>query len=227
MRKLTIACVLALIAAPAMAVVSIPLDAQINIGGSTPQSPSGNAIYPAINADTQTFFPGSHVRHNMVALDPATGKANWWYQYVDFTLAGYGQVNAAGGAFEFDTRYYQDAESNAKPYADAPVFLRAYSYADDGSTLLGYRDYSIVYATQAPWNNPPAPAWTHVVVPVAGGTTTNAFDETKISRIRWYGTDWQGTGFDYVDFKNLTVTPEPASLMLLVLGGVAVLRRRR
>ena len=225
MRKTILVCIVALIAAPALAVISIPLDAQINVGGSTAQSPSGDAIYPAFNTDTQTFFAGSHVRHNMVS--PIGGPNSWWYQYVDFTLAGYGQVNGAGGAFEFDTRYYQDAESNANPYADAPVFLRAYSYADDGSTLLGYRDYSIVYATQAPWSNPPAPAWTHVVVPVAGGATTSAFDETKISRIRWYGTDWQGTGFDYVDFKNLTVTPEPASLMLLAIGGVAILRRRR
>ncbi len=213
--------------------VSIPLDAQINLGYTyNSQSPSGDAIYPAFNTDTQTFFPGSHVRHNIVA---GGGAASYWYQYVDLNLAGITtpgagvNLSAPDSTVVFDTRYYQNAETNTNPYGDAPVFLRLYTYAADGNTYLGHRDYSIVYATQAPWSNPPYPTWTTVTVNVntTAYTDGGTFDVTNVSRLRWYGTDWSGTGDDFVDFKNLVITPEPTALVLLALGGVLVARRRR
>jgi hypothetical protein len=215
-----------------LGVVSIPMNSQINLGYTyNTQSPSGNAIYPAFNSDTQAFTGGAggFVRHNM------TGATNsWWYQYVDLNLAGITtpgagvDVSSPTATIEFDVRYYQDFETNPRPYSDAPVFLRIYNYGADGNTHLANRDYSIVYATQAPWNNPSYPAWTHVVVNVNGAahTDSGAFNAANVSRIRWYGTDWAGTGFDFVDIRNLVITPEPASLVLLALGGLAVMRRR-
>lgn len=221
---------------------NVPMNAQINLGYTyNTQSPGGNAIYaPNFNAalpdDGVTIFadgalePQGFTRHAI----SGEGKGSWWYQYLDFNLAG---VTAPGSGLnlsdpsatvKFDTRYFQDFETNPNPYADAPVFLRLYTYAADGNTYVGHRDYSIVYATQPPLSNPPYPAWTTVTVNVSatahadGGT----FNAANVSRIRWYGTDWQGTGFDFVDFKNVVVTPEPASLVLLALGGLLIRRRR-
>jgi len=214
--------------------VSIPMDAQINLGYTyNTQSPSGDAIYPAFNTDTQTFFPGSHVRHSLVA---GGGAGGWYYQYVDLNLAGITtpgnglDLSAPGSTVTFDTRYYQNAETNTNPYGDAPVFLRLYTYGADGNTYLGYRDYSIVYATQPDWNNPPYPTWTTVTVDVNNAPNISdggTFDVTNVSRVRWYGTDWSGAGDDFVDFKNLVITPEPTALVLLTLGGALLARRRR
>jgi hypothetical protein len=165
---LIVMALLAPVAAMSSILVSLPLDAQINLGYTyNSQSPSGDAIYPAFNSDTQTFFPGSHVRHNLLY---GGGAGSWYYQYVDFNLAGITtpgnglDLSAAGSTVTFDTRYYQDPEMNTNPYADAPVFLRLYTYGADGNTYIGYRDYSIVYATQAPWSDPPYPTWTTVTV---------------------------------------------------------------
>lgn len=230
-RYASVMCVLAvvgMVSATWALPVSIPMNAQINVGGTSTQSPSGNAIYPAFNSDTQAIYadgalePEGFTRHNMT-----TTPGGWWYQYLDLKLAGIPGVDlsAPDATISFQTRYFQDAETNTNPYGDAPVFLRAYSYADDGNTLIGYRDYGIVYATQAPLSNPPYPAWTTVTVNVAGGTDSGLV-ASNVNRIRWYGTDWSGGGFDFVDFKNVVITPEPATMILLGLGGL-LLRRRR
>jgi hypothetical protein len=230
---LAVAALLVVGTAASAQLASIPMDQQINLGYTySSQSPSGDAIYPAFNSDTQTFFPGSHVRHNLLT---GGGAASWWYQYVDLNLAGITtpgnglNLSAADSTITFDTRYYQNAETNTNPYGDAPVFLRLYTYGADGETYVGYRDYSIVYATQAPWSNPQYPTWTTVTVNVntTAYTEGGTFDVTDVSRLRWYGTDWSGTGDDFVDFKNLVITPEPTALVLLALGGVLVARRRR
>ena len=229
---LIVMALLAPVAAMSSILVSLPLDAQINLGYTyNSQSPSGDAIYPAFNSDTQTFFPGSHVRHNLLY---GGGAGSWYYQYVDFNLAGITtpgnglDLSAAGSTVTFDTRYYQDPEMNTNPYGDAPVFLRLYTYGADGNTYIGYRDYSIVYATQAPWSDPPYPTWTTVTVDVNATTYTEggAFDVTNVSRLRWYGTDWSGVGTDFVDFRNLVITPEPGTLALLGLGIMLAARRR-
>lgn len=230
---LIVMALLAPVAAMSSILVSLPLDAQINLGYTyNSQSPSGDAIYPAFNSDTQTFFPGSHVRHNLLY---GGGAGGWYYQYVDFNLAGITtpgnglDLSAPGSTVTFDTRYFQDPEMNTNPYGDAPVFLRLYTYGPDGNTYIGYRDYSIVYATQAPWSNPPYPTWTTVTVDVNAATYTQGgtFDVTNVSRLRWYGTDWSGVGTDFVDFRNLVITPEPGTLALLGLGALFVARRRR
>ncbi|MBP7747884.1 MAG: PEP-CTERM sorting domain-containing protein [Phycisphaerae bacterium] len=229
---LIVMALLAPVAAMSSILVSLPLDAQINLGYTyNSQSPSGDAIYPAFNSDTQTFFPGSHVRHNLLY---GGGAGSWYYQYVDFNLAGITtpgnglDLSAAGSTVTFDTRYYQDPEMNTNPYGDAPVFLRLYTYGADGNTYIGYRDYSIVYATQAPWSDPPYPTWTTVTVDVNATAYTQGgtFDVTNVSRLRWYGTDWSGVGTDFVDFRNLVITPEPGTLALLGLGIMLAARRR-
>lgn len=196
-------------------VVDIPMNAQINTGQTyNTQSPSGDAIYPAFNpTNTMTIYADG-------ALEPEGftrqkfAVASWFYQYIDLNLAG---ITTPGAGLnlsnicarvEFDVRYFQDENTNTNPYNDAPVFLRLYTYANDGNTYLGYRDYSIVYAVQAPLSNPPYPEWTHVVVYVnKPGTFTESgtFNVTNVSRLRWYGTDWAGGGDDFVDWKNFQI----------------------
>jgi len=227
--------VLVLFAVPAVAdVVTVPMNQQINLGYTyNSQSPNGDAIYPAFNSDTQTIYPDGALepegftRHNLVTVP-----GGWYYQYLDLNLAGITipgdglDLSASDVTLSFDVRYYQDPNTNSNPYGDAPVFLRLYTYGADGNTYLGNRDFGIVYATQS--GDPPYPDWTTVTVNVNldpftdGGT----FDITDVSRIRWYGTDWSGGGDDFVDFKNVVITPEPASLIPLLAGLLLVLRRR-
>lgn len=230
---LTFVAVLSFAAATAYsASVTLPLDQQINLGHTyNTQSPSGDAIYPAFNTDTETFFAGSHVQHSMVA---GGGAGGWWYQYVDLNLAGVTtpgiglNLSGAGSSITFDARYFQDPQLNTDPYGDAPIFLRLYTYAADGDTYVGHRDYGIVYATQAPWSDPQYPAWTTVTVDVNTSAYTDGgvFDVANVSRIRFYGTDWSGGGTDFADFRNLAIEiiPEPGTLSLLLLGlGTGVL----
>jgi hypothetical protein len=251
MRRVTkvalVACLA--IAAPALANWTVPMNQQINLGflynTQTTMSSQGNAIYPAFDGATANT---AQIIYADGALEPqgftrrrltsAFGAANWWYEYVDLNLAGITtpssglNLSSSSSKIEFDARFYQDEDTNSNPYYDAPIFVRIYTYGADGNSYQGYRDYGIVYGPDASSfpNGQWYPNWAHVVIDVnnaPGIADGDAFDITNVSRIRFYGTDWSGTGADFVDFKNLTFTPEPASIALLALGGLGLCRRRR
>jgi hypothetical protein len=64
---------------------------------------------------------------------------------------------------------------------------------------------------------------TWLLGPLPGGD----FDATQVTRVLVRSTNWGGEGPpDFYRFENITITPEPASLSLLALGGLALLRRR-
>lgn len=216
-------------------IADVPMDQQINLGYTfnTSQSPGGNAIYDPFGGGVITFeTDGSDgwTRQNIVA-------PSWWYLYLDLNLAGITtptaglDITTPGKLYklQFDCRYYQSETTNSNPYGDAPVFLRLYTYGTNGDTYLGHRDYSIVYATQAPWSNPHYPAWTHVSVVLNNSqlqayTDGGTFNPANISRIRWYGTDWSGNpgdSDDFVDIKNVQFTEEtmPATVSGVVTDG--------
>ncbi len=227
-------------AANASNIVDIPMDAQINIGRSTGQSPSGDAIYNMFGSsdDTLAFMSDEAEGYTRHYLDGG-GAGSWFYTYVDFYLTGETNdwIDITGAlTLEFDTRYYQDPDSNSDPYRDAPVFVRLYTYDIDPvtgeyDTEVGKRDFGIVYATQQ--GDLPYPTWTHVVIdltdPNAYDDKGTPFDPTKVSRLRFYGTDWDGTGDDFVDFKNLVITPipEPSIFLLGGFGLLALIRRKK
>lgn len=235
-RTLVAAGMLAAASLSSSATILIPLDSQINNGFTyNSQSPTGDAIYTPPFDATQPIGFMSDASGNFVRKQLDVG-GGWWYFYVDLNLAGYTTPGAgldlgvAGSQIEFDTRYFQDPTSNSNPYSDAPVFARIYTYAADGDTYVGHRDYGIVYGTQAPYSNLPHPDWTSVTIDVNNDPFTDggAFDIANVSRIRFYGTDWLGTGDDFVDFRNLKITavPEPTTLATLGFLAAALLKRK-
>ncbi len=230
MRTFTIVCAVLILAASQAFAQVVPMDQQINLGaGGTSQSPSGDAIYTIANGTITFETDGVEGwARNNIAGD------GWYYFYLDLSLAGVGGVNvgAAGSTVEFDCRYFRNPDDHEKPYDDAPIFLNLYTYSEDGNTLLGRREYGIVWGTQGPWNNDPYPTWTHMVIDVHGlaHTDYDAFDPSNVNRIRWWGTDWSGKGNDFVDIKNFSAVPEPGTMAVLLAGFaglIPAIRRRK
>ena len=225
-------------------IVDVPLDAQINIGRETFQSPTGNAIYWPIAGNVGSF-PGDeaegYARTNWIN-DPGS----WQYgPYIDFYLAG--ATNdwvdlSAGGLIEFDTRVFNDPVTNTNPYGDANLFVRMYTYVDDGNpangsyeTYAGNMDFGLIYG---PTGEAYYPDWTHITIDILNDPSSIAhanfdagllFDITKISRIRFYGTNWSGHGDDFVDVKNFQINaiPEPGTIAMFALGLLGLLATRR
>lgn len=228
--------------APAQAnLVNVPMDTQINIGGNTDQSPSGDAIYEPANFgdDAVSVIAGVGARNTQADSRPGTGGDGWYYMYLDLNLAGIGSVDVTGQTLSFDARIYQEDSTwidstTGQPavraaYSDANIFARIYTYDADGVTYLGHKDFGIVYGPNAgsypfgDWH----PTWSPVVIDIdSQGTAAGAFDPTNVSRIRWYGTDWNGNGNDFTEIRNVVITPEPTALALLAMGGLLLIRRR-
>ena len=216
--------------ASAALLVDLPMDAQItHATKTTTQSPNGDAFYSPSFSDPDTMSfedegEGGFVRHH------ASG-GNWWYQYADLDLAGIGAVDLspAGAQISFDTRFFQHPQTNTNPYGDAPVFLRLYTYDlnEADPPYVGHRDYGIVYGVQ--FGDLPHPDWTTVVLNIDDDLAVSSefFDVTNVTRVRFYGTDWQGGGDDFIDVRNLAITPEPTSLVLLGMAGLGLVMRRR
>jgi hypothetical protein len=215
--------------------VEIPMDAQINMGmPGTDQSPSGDAIYEPVTFGVGAISFESEPAGGFTRFHKLLGPTGpeWYYMYVDLWLAGLGEVDITGQTLMVDARVFDDPDTNTNPYGDTNFFARVYTYdinPDTGARELyaGHRDYGIVYGPNdtvfpfGDWNN-----WNTTMVDLDGGSNAGAFDPTRVSRVRFYGTNWAGAGNDTGDFKNLVITPEPASLALLALGGLALLRRR-
>lgn len=211
-------------AAIADTVINIPMDQQINLGqGGHVQSPNGDAIYvPSFGNGTLSFegtVGNGWARQNIFA-------PSWWYLYVDYQLAGFGNLDASGpgSTLEFEARFYQDFNTNTNPYGDAPIFVRFYTYDDPNGNPAGFRDYSIVYQTGWGCNTPLYPEWVKVTIDLndmlANYTCgcnpqvvdTGAYNPKKVSRMRFYGTDWSGLApdsDDYVEFRNMKLTLKP------------------
>jgi hypothetical protein len=206
--------------------ISIPLDAQINTGVTdvNVDSPNGDALY------VPPWDPNTHHSFTSEAGDDFSrlnfDGNQWYYFYIDFVLAGYDVDISPGGSFTVDIRYYQDLVTNTNPYADAPVFCRFYTYvlnAQNEYEYQGYRGWDFIYATNdfqgIDCIDAPYPTWTNCGIPdikdltysttcdgVERGSEGGTFDETQITRFRFYGTDWEGNGDDFVDLMNYELT---------------------
>jgi len=178
------------------------------------------------------------------AADPAVWTrthiegGSWWYNpYLDMNILAGGPINVNTSTWSMDIRGhqntydYQTVNDNGTPadltddflndpvtrtaFQDCNVFLRAYDYSSDGLTLNGWRDYSIIWATQTLGGDPlppytggePGDTWTTRSFAMGDPTSQvfsdtdysgNIFDATSVDRIRLYGTDWEGNkGYDH------------------------------
>ncbi len=197
----------------------IEMDQQINLS-SNGADPDFDAIYS---------LGGGYIMFSTTGVDDYTrmfADGNTWYYgpEVDFALAGAEPISiAGGGSLQFDARYFQGGDNTA-PYDDAPIFVRLYT--DDASgNYQGYRDLGIVYQTNsAYWLCTPVaayPNWQHITLDLGNlladnncdGTPDVAdvgnFDPTRVTRLRFYGTDWAGKGQDYIDIKNVEFNTDP------------------
>jgi len=208
--------------------VNIEMDQQINL--SPGQEPEYDAIYSS-GGGVISFEPDADGWTRMLI----TG-GGWYYMSVNLMLTGDGAISVeGGGTMEFDARYYQDATTNTNPYEDAPIFVTLYSYNEAGQ-YLGSRTYGIVYQTGPGWQCAPLPqypSWVHVTIDLGNmlgdyncdGTPdvsdSGDFDPGRVTLVRFYGTDWFGTGDDYVDIKNLVINTNqhPNLLPINVLTG--------
>jgi hypothetical protein len=230
MRLAIVLCVLGvLVAAQGIGDVYIPMDQQIDVG----QGPAIYAMYcdPCYVSFEQGGEPEGYTQLNLT-FDPGS----WYYVYVDLIKAGIGPIDISGSASAMDVfcRYFQDPDTNTNPYGDAPIFMNLYTY-DDLGTYLGKREFGIFYATQPDWNDPPYPDWTEKYIPLNDMSKyayndVADFDPTRVTHIRFWGTDWAGTGDDFVNLKRLLIVPEPGLAVALGMGLAAVLpfmRRRK
>jgi len=202
--------------------VDMSLDSQINTG-------SGDAIYAQANGTLS--FPGPEGDDLGAKMSIATG--SWWYgPRIHFGKAGYAPLNLSAGdaTLGIDAKAFQ-GPPNTNPYNDCNIFVRIYSGLD---ATPAYRDFGLVYGPKATdwpfgdWGN-----WNRIVLNVNSSPHTDtaggsAFNPAAVTQMRLYGTDWTGgnPSSDWIMAKDLSITPEPATLALLALGGLALIRRR-
>lgn len=170
-------------------IVDIPLDQQINIG-------LGDAItgHSSFEGDPN----GGFMRKKLTSGDGAGDY--YWGPNVDLVKAGYGpyvDMSVEGTTIEYTARYCQDFD-NSNPYADAPIILKL-------TDINGKeRGLDLSYGSQP---DPHYPAWITCTDDgfTPGWPNDEGFDLSKVVKISFFGTDWAGTGQDFVDIKNLQV----------------------
>lgn len=126
---------------------------------------------------------------------------------------------AAGIEIQVESRYHQTDNLESDP--------PRYAY-DDANLWLLIEDINGNLADLA-WGDPwTQDEWKTQVYPLDGVVFPDGFDATQVVKVVTRSTNWGAAdpSIDYINFSHLTVTPEPASLALLALGGLALIRRR-
>ncbi len=136
----------------------------------------------------------------------------WWDDsgiWQDFTVTG-------GQEYDFSV---QVLSSSLEPLVGWNGLIKAEFYDSSSGTGTALVDVELEKYYSA---TDPMDAWVEI-----GGTVT-APANADVGRIVLLIVDWQETGVSgALNFDNAVVTPEPASLLLLAGGGLALLRRRR
>ncbi len=186
------ACLLALAALAAAAastpagaavIVDIPLDAQIDIG-----------LGPAITGHT-SFESEGGVGFVRKYVTPR----GWYFgPSVDLVKAGYGpwvDLSRPGTQMRFLARYFQGG-GNTNPYGDAPIFVTLKD-VNGRSGGLG-----ILYG---PRPDPLFPEWAECVDSAEPDhwPLDPGFDASRVVAVEFFGTDWSGTGDDFIDIRSL------------------------
>ena len=119
---------------------------------------------------------------------------------------------SAAPTLEFDVRFHQEAPSGTSIRIRLLDFESDPDYIDSPYTVCGV--------------DTPPEVWHHVVIDMSLMAT---IDLTRLGTYEFNGV-YEGTsenaGLEYIDVDNLVFTPEPASLSLLAIGALALIRRR-
>jgi len=183
-----LAALVAAVPAKAGVIVELPLDAQIDIG-----------LGPAITGFT-SFESEGGVGFVRKYVTPG----GWYFgPAVDLVKAGYGpwvDLSIPGTQLRYRARYFQGG-GNPNPYGDAPIFvvLRDVN-GKSGGLGISY----------GPRPDPVFPGWAECVDSATADhwPLDPDFDPSRVVAIEFFGTDWSGTGDDFIDIRDLRiVTP--------------------
>ena len=183
-----LAALVAGVPAKAGVIVELPLDAQIDIG-----------LGPAITGFT-SFESEGGVGFVRKYVTPG----GWYFgPAVDLVKAGYGpwvDLSIPGTQLRYRARYFQGG-GNPNPYGDAPIFvvLRDVN-GKSGGLGISY----------GPRPDPVFPGWAECVDSATADhwPLDPDFDPSRVVAIEFFGTDWSGTGDDFIDIRDLRiVTP--------------------
>jgi hypothetical protein len=181
----------------------------------------------AANIEEATTF----VVDDMINVEVAEKSSFSGWVYWDASKFSFGPVDltTAGLEVQLDARYHQEdytwdidgdpstPDQTRVAYSDANMWLLL---EDSDGTLfdLGWGD--------EPWAQD---GWKTITKVLTGDySSVPDFDGTQVTKLWVRSTNWDAPqpNNDYHHFSQLTITPEPSALALLVLGGLAALRRR-
>lgn len=167
----------------AAVLVDLPLDRQVNLG-------TGDAI-----TGHDGFGSEGGVGYLIRNLTDGNGAGGWYDgPRIDLVKAGYGpgvDLSRTGARIQYTARYFQGG-GNTDPYGDAPIFINLVDA--DGTSC----DFGISYG---PTPDPTYPEWITVTENLAEASAD--LDLSAIVSIGFFGTDWSGTGDDFVQIRHL------------------------
>lgn len=138
----------------------------------------------------------------------------------------YGPIDVTNAYIRFEARYYQDVNPlfprDPPAYSDAPIGIRFrnanltdYAALGVGNPELGGPGITWLYGPSVPVSER-YPLWktcggkiTLVDVRADRYGRTADFDPTQVTMIEFVGTDWSGYSADFLDLKNLLISPDP------------------
>jgi len=143
----------------------------------------------------------------------------WFYApVIDFTVVTGGYVDASlpGATIEFDVRYYQEGigDDGSEPYDNCWFGVQLFS-----APGLGNHWWASAFGNPEPHGE-----WHHLSLDLAEAAPN--LDLTQLRRIEIHGSNARHRWEDHIDLDSFVITPEPASLGLLGIGLLALIRRR-
>jgi hypothetical protein len=206
------------------------------VRGSSPTVPTGAAILGGSSVATTAATPGT--QRAATGFNWAVGGSTTERSLGTSPTGVAGMVlelrliNGTGAALtsldiDYDVRTFSTTTNNNNysnaPYTgkeELPGYWLFYSL-DNGAT---YTNLSSLNADGKTWANSAGTVHESVTDYALNGTWAPGSE----IRFRWFDDNAQGPSPDQlIGLDNLTLTPEPATLSLLGLGGLALLRRRR